>query len=83
VERSAPEGTGSDLCGWRRSPTVHRGRCLPPVTAIRTTIQKARVSRSKPDRGIVHTAVEVLNQRREPVLAMTAINILLRHAPQR
>jgi acyl dehydratase len=70
------------------SPGVDELRWVRPVRpgdslSIRTTIQAARVSRSKPDRGIVHTAVEVLNQRGEPVLTMTAINILLRRAPQR
>ncbi|MCX5063108.1 MULTISPECIES: MaoC/PaaZ C-terminal domain-containing protein [unclassified Streptomyces] len=38
----------------------------------------ARVSRSKPDRGLVHTGIEVLNQHGEPVLTMTAVTFVLR-----
>lgn len=34
----------------------------------------------KPDRGLVHTGIEVLNQDGEPVLTMTAVNFLLRRA---
>jgi acyl dehydratase len=35
-----------------------------------------RISRSKPDRGIVHPQVEVLNQHGEIVLTMTVMNML-------
>ncbi|MEV0486030.1 acyl dehydratase [Streptomyces sp. NPDC050508] len=69
---ASPASPGVDELRWVRP--VRPGDSL----SIRTTIQEARVSRSKPDRGIVHTAVEVLNQRSEPVLTMTAMNILLR-----
>ncbi|MFE9881687.1 MaoC family dehydratase [Streptomyces sp. NPDC005784] len=69
------------------SPGADRLRWIRPVRprdslSIRTTIEKARVSCSRPDRGIVHTAVEVLNQHDEPVLTLTMINILLRRARQ-
>jgi acyl dehydratase len=69
------------------SPGVDALRWVRPVRpgdslSIRTTVQQARVSRSKPDRGLVHTRIEVLNQRDEPVLTMTAMNILLRRPEQ-
>lgn len=70
------------------SPGVDELRWVRPVRpgdslSIRTTVQQARVSRSKPDRGLVHTGIEVLNQRGEPVLTVTAMNILLRRVPER
>jgi len=45
---------------------------------IRATILEARPSRSKPDRGIVRTRIEGVNQKDEPVLTMTAVNFLRR-----
>ncbi|MDI3384938.1 MaoC family dehydratase [Streptomyces sp. B-S-A8] len=65
------------------SPGVDELRWVRPVRpgdalAIRTTILDARVSRSKPDRGLVHTRIEVLNQRDEPVLTVTAVNLFRR-----
>ena len=45
---------------------------------IRVTILEARLSRSKPDRGIVRSRVEVINQKDELVLSMTAVSILRR-----
>ncbi len=43
---------------------------------IRTTVETARLSRSKPDRGLVHTGVEILNQQDQVVLSFTAMNFL-------
>ncbi|MBZ4014580.1 MaoC family dehydratase [Streptomyces purpurogeneiscleroticus] len=65
------------------SPGVDELRWVQPVRpgdalSIRTTILDARVSRSKPDRGIVRTGIEVLNQRDEPVLTLTAMNFFAR-----
>ncbi|WP_052867317.1 MaoC family dehydratase [Streptomyces niger] len=65
------------------SPGVDELRWVQPVRpgdalSIRTTILDARVSRSKPDRGIVRTGIEVLNQRDEPVLTLTALNFFAR-----
>ena len=40
-----------------------------------------RPSASKPDRGIVRSAVEVLNQRGEAVMTAAAINFFLRRPP--
>jgi acyl dehydratase len=45
---------------------------------LRVTILQARPSRSKPDRGIVHTRAELINDRDQPVLTLTAVNILRR-----
>ncbi|MEU6820884.1 MaoC family dehydratase [Streptomyces atriruber] len=63
------------------SPGVDELRWVQPVRpgdslSIRTTTKAARLSRSKPDRGLVHTDIEVLNQRGEVVLTLTAMNLL-------
>lgn len=65
------------------SPGVDEVRWKRPVRpddtlSVRATVTQARVSRSKPDRGLVHTDVEVLNQHGEPVLTMTIMNMLQR-----
>ena len=65
------------------SPGIDELRWIRPVRpgdslSIRTTVKRARPSRTKPDRGIVHTDVEVLNQNGETVLTLTAMNLLLR-----
>jgi acyl dehydratase len=45
---------------------------------IRVTVAQARASRSKPDRGLVHSAVEALNQDDEVVMSFTAMNFFAR-----
>ncbi|MEV3853671.1 MaoC family dehydratase [Streptomyces sp. NPDC050095] len=65
------------------SPGVDELRWVRPVRpgdslSIRTTVKSARPSRTKPDRGIVHTDIEVLDQDGEVVLTMAAMNLLLR-----
>lgn len=45
---------------------------------IRVTVAKARASRSRPDRGLVHSAVEVLNQDDDIVLSFAAVNFFAR-----
>lgn len=65
------------------SPGVDELRWIRPVRpgdslSIRTTIRAARPSRSKPDRGLVHTDIEVLNQHGDVVLTLTAMNLLRR-----
>ena len=45
---------------------------------IRVTVAEARASRSKPDRGLVRSAVESLNQDTEVVLSFTAMNFFAR-----
>ena len=41
---------------------------------IRVEVAQARLSRSRPDRGLVHSAVTALNQSDEVVLTFTAMN---------
>lgn len=65
------------------SPGLDELRWLRPVRPgdtlrIRVTVAEARASRSKPDRGLVHSAVEALNQDDEIVLSFTAINFFAR-----
>ncbi|MFZ0457189.1 MAG: MaoC family dehydratase [Rhodoplanes sp.] len=43
---------------------------------IRVRVLAAERSRSKPDRGMVHTGIEVLNQRGEVVMSLRAMNLL-------
>ena len=45
---------------------------------IRVTVAEARASRSKPDRGLVHSSVEALNQDDAVVLSFTAMNFFAR-----
>ena len=63
------------------SPGVDELKWLQPVRPgdtlrIRVTVTEARRSRSKPDRGIVRTFIEVLNQRGETVSTINAMNLL-------
>jgi len=44
--------------------------------SIRVSVLEANRSRSKPDRGMVRSLVEVLNQNREVVMSLKAMNIL-------
>lgn len=64
------------------SPGLDELRWLRPVRPgdalrIRVRILEANRSRSKPDRGMVRTRVEVLNQRDEVVMSIKAINLIL------
>lgn len=47
------------------------------VLSIRVTVLEAKRSRSKPDRGIVQSFIEVLNQDLEVVMSMKAVNFLI------
>ncbi|UCF90165.1 MAG: MaoC family dehydratase [Desulfobacterales bacterium] len=67
------------------SPGVDELRWTKPVRpgdtlSLRVTITRTRRSRSKPDRGIVHSFIEVLNQNRDIVMSMKALNFLLCHS---
>jgi acyl dehydratase len=64
------------------SPGLDELRWIKPVRpgdalSIRVTVLDVGRSRSKPDRGFLRSFVEVLNQRREVVLTVRAVNILL------
>ncbi len=68
------------------SPGIDELRWLLPVRpgdhlTLRTTVEDTRVSRSKPDRGLVRTRVELLNQTGDVVLRLSAMN-LIRTRPQ-
>ena len=63
------------------SPGVDELRWLKPVRpgdtlSVRATVLEATRSRSKPDRGLVRTLVEVLNQRGEVVMSLKAMNLI-------
>ncbi len=63
------------------SPGVDELRWLKPVRpgdtiSLRITISKTKRSNSKPDRGLVHSYVEALNQDREVVMTMMAVNFI-------
>jgi acyl dehydratase len=65
------------------APGVDEIRWLRPVRAgdtlhVRVTIEEARVSRSKPDRGVIRPFSEVLNQHGEVVMTMRPINLIRR-----
>jgi acyl dehydratase len=63
------------------SPGVDDLRWAQPVRpgdtlSVRATTLETRRSRSKPDRGIVSTLFEVLNQRGDVVMSLKAMNML-------
>jgi acyl dehydratase len=65
------------------SPGIDELRWTRPVRPgdalnIRVTVLEANVSRSKPDRGVVRTLIEVLNQNGELVMSCKAVNLLRR-----
>lgn len=63
------------------SPGIDELRWTKPVRpgdelTVRVTVTETRRSRSKPDRGIVRSFVEVLNQDREVVMTVNAVNLM-------
>ncbi|MEV5299752.1 MaoC family dehydratase [Amycolatopsis methanolica] len=63
------------------SPGVDELRWPAPVRPgdslrLRATVVSARASRSKPDRGLVHTRGELLNQDDQVVLSLVAMNLV-------
>lgn len=66
---------GLDEVRWPQP--VRPGDCL----SLRVTVIQATPSRSKPDRGVITSFIEVLNQRGEVVMSMKAVNMLLRRPP--
>jgi acyl dehydratase len=68
------------------SPGLDELRWLKPVRpgdslSVRVTVLDAVASRSKPDRGIVTSFIEVLNQGGEVVMSMKAVNLITRRFP--
>jgi len=62
------------------APGVDEVRWLRPVRpddtlTLHATIQDARLSRTKPDRGLLHILLELLNQHGEVVLSMKPMNL--------
>ncbi len=62
---------GVDELRWSRP--VRPGDAL----SLRVTVMETRRSRSKPDRGVLHSFIEVLNQKNQIVMSMKAVNLLL------
>lgn len=63
------------------SPGVDELRWVLPVRpgdelTLKTTVREARRSRSKPDRGLVRTYVELVNQHGDVVLSLLAMNLV-------
>jgi acyl dehydratase len=48
---------------------------------LRITVTEARRSQSKPDRGLVRTENEVVNQRGEPVMTLKAMVLMRCRSP--
>ena len=62
-------------------------RWLKPVRpgdalSLRITVLEARRSRSKPDRGMVNSQIEVLNQQRETVMSVKAMTLIRCRFPE-
>jgi len=65
------------------SPGVDELRWLKPVRpgdtlTARLTVIEATASRSRPDRGIVRTRMELMNQDGETVMTVTGVNFISR-----
>jgi acyl dehydratase len=63
------------------SPGIDELRWLLPVRPgddllLRTLVEDARISRSKPDRGLVTTRVEMVDQAGSVVLRLRAVNLI-------
>jgi acyl dehydratase len=63
------------------SPGVDELRWLRPVRprdtlTLHITVSEARRSRSKPDRGLLHSSMEALNQGGEVAISMKAMNLV-------
>jgi acyl dehydratase len=63
------------------SPGVDELRWLKPVRpgdnlSLRITVQKVKPSRGKPDRGVLFSFCEMVNQKNEVVSTMMALNLI-------
>ncbi len=70
------------------SPGIDELRWTRPVRPgdvlhLRVTVLEATRSRSKPDRGMVRTLIEVLNQNGETVMSLKPMNLLRCRPPDR
>ena len=66
----------------RGSPGMNEIRWTVPVHAgdeisVRVSVVRTKRSRSKPDRGVVHSFVEVMNQNQEVVMTWKGMAIML------
>jgi acyl dehydratase len=61
---------GVDELRWPRP--VRPGDTL----TVHATVQEARRSRTKPDRGLIHTLLEVINQNGEVVMSFKPMNLV-------
>ncbi len=69
------------------SPGLDELRWVKPVRpgdrlSLRVTVLKATPSKSKPDRGVVTSLVEVLNQSGEIVMTLKPVNMIIRRPPR-
>ncbi|PPQ37879.1 MaoC family dehydratase [Rhodopila globiformis] len=68
------------------SPGIDELRWVRPVRpgdtlTLRATVADARRSRSKPDRGMIHTFLELVNQDNEVVMTMRPMNFVRVRTP--
>ena len=73
-------------CASLGSPGIDELRWIQPVRpgdtlSLRYTVLDTIPSRSKPDRGIVRSLCEVLNQRGEIVMTMKGLGMFFKRAP--
>ncbi|WP_213816673.1 MaoC family dehydratase [Glaciihabitans sp. dw_435] len=71
-ERTSLGSPGVDDLRWRLP--VRPGDTL----TARFTVVAARPSASKPDRGLLHTAIELMNQSGDIVMSQTMLNLVRR-----
>ena len=70
AESASLASPGIDELRWRKP--VRPGDSLH----VRVTVVDAKRSQSKPDRGLVRTSIEAINQQGEIVMSMTAMNLI-------
>jgi acyl dehydratase len=76
---TSAEGIGSaESIG---SPGIDELRWMKPVRpgdelSVRVKVMEANRSRSKPDRGIIQSFIEVINQNEDVVMTLKAINLV-------
>ncbi len=63
------------------SPGIDELRWRAPVRPgdalrVRVRVTEAQISRSKPDRGIIRSAIEIVNQHETVVMSLSAMNLM-------